>query len=387
MLTTTTGQYVDITESGKYIGTFPLNSNKIIELSNNTVEISNGKVHMLNANCPDKLCMHQGYINNENSSIICLPNQVVVTVCKPDDALKASAFYFNTYIELTAYNCNDENILKNALDICAKYEQICSRTSLDSELYKLNHRILPVYKKIDDINYYKISDELYDMIKIGMRYSKESHGVFNIAIAPVTDLWDFTSGNNTIPSESAISSALSYTSINDIYIKEGNLIGFASDNNMIDLGGIAKGYVADVIKEYLKDNNVNMGIISLGHNILCIGDKFGESFKIGIKKPFSDNDTITTLDIHDKSVVTSGIYERYFKVNDSIYHHILDSFTGYPVQNDLNSVTIISDTSTEGDILSTLLFSLGTEDAIKYDKEHDDIKVILINRKNEIVKE
>ena len=385
-LTATTGQFIDITEAGKYIGSYSLDTNQTIELTNNTVEIKNGNVHMLEANCPDKLCINQGFVDTDNASIICLPNQVVVTVCQPGDALKANGFYFNTYVELTAYNCNDESLLSNALDICAKYENICSRTSADSELYKLNHRLLPLYGEKDGVKYYQVSDELYDMIKIGLYYSLESNGAFNIAIAPVTDLWNFTGGSNVIPSEGQVKAALAYTNYEDIHVADNNLIGFASDKNMIDLGGIAKGYIADVLKEYLVSNNVHMAIISLGHNILCIGDKFGESFKVGIKKPFSENDVITTVDVSDKSVVTSGIFERYFEVDNTIYHHILDSSTGFPIQNDLSSVTIISDSSTQGDALSTLLFSLGSERALEFDRSHDDIDTVLIDRENNIIR-
>lgn len=384
--TASTGQYIDITESGIYIGTYSLDDNQLIKLKNNTVEIKDGKVHMLEANCPDKLCINQGFVNTDNSSIICLPNQVVVTVCKPDEALKASGFYFNTYVELTAYNCNDKKLLNEALNICAKYENVCSRTNESSELYKLNHRELPLIYEKNGIKYYQVSNELYDMISIGQYYSETSNGKFNIAIAPLTDLWDFTGVSNSIPSKEKIDAALAYSSYKDIHVAKDNLIGFANNNNMIDLGGIAKGYIADVLKDYLLSNNVHMGIISLGHNVLCIGDKFGESFKVGIRKPFTENDIITTVDVTDKSVVTSGIYERYFKHNDVIYHHILDSSTGYPIQNNLSSITIISDTSTQGDALSTLLFSLGGEQALDYDKKHNEIETIIIDRNNNILK-
>jgi len=385
-ITAKDGQYIRISEDDRYIGTYPLDSDKIIALTNNTVEIKNGRVHMHDAKCPDKLCVNQGYIDKSGESIVCLPGKVVVSVTDSVEVTKVSGFYFNTYIEVTAYDCESDSVMNGILNICEKYEKICSRTDTSSELYRLNNRLLPVADNIDGINCYKISDELYEMIAIGLDAGSKTDGIFNIAIAPVSSLWNFTDGSKVLPSSDEIENALKYVSLDDIYLYPDNMIGFATDKNAIDLGGIAKGFIADIIKEYLLSNNVHSAIISLGHNILCIGDKLGLPFKVGIKMPFDDTKVITSVDIRDKSVVTSGIYERYFEIDEKIYHHILNPASGYPIDNDLSSVTIISDTSTEGDILSTYLFSLGKDGALNYDNTHDSISTIIINRDNKIVK-
>ena len=122
------------------------------------------------------------------------------------------------------------------------------------------------------------------------------------------------------------------------------------------------------MKDLLVKKGVNSAIINLGGNVLCIGSKpDGTPFKVGIQKPFADrNETEAVMDITGKSVVSSGIYERCFKQGGKLYHHILNPQTGYPYDNGLISVTIISDQSVDGDTLSTTCFALGLEDGLKF---------------------
>lgn len=133
----------------------------------------------------------------------------------------------------------------------------------------------------------------------------------------------------------------------------------------LDLGGIAKGFIADKMKAYLQSKKITSGIINLGGNVLTVGEKSdGSDYTVGIQKPFDESgEPICTVKVKDKSVVTSGIYERYYRVDGKLYHHILDTTTGYPVNNNLYSVTIISDSSCDGDALSTTCFALGIDKA------------------------
>ena len=155
----------------------------------------------------------------------------------------------------------------------------------------------------------------------------------------------------------------------------------------LDLGGIAKGYVADKLKDYLKSKDVKHGIINLGGNILLIGTKPDKSnYHIGIQKPFSSTrDYIRIVDTKDKSIVTSGIYERYYEIDGKIYHHILDAKTGYPVENELASVTIISDKSVDGDALSTLIFTKGLEDGMEIINNTANIEAVFITKKGSVI--
>lgn len=381
------GAYLRITQNGKEIGSYPLSDDKIITLDTNTVVIKDKCAYISQATCPDHLCINQKEISLAGEEIVCLPNKLVLTITDSNTQSVAEGFYFDTYIKITIYNNSSDKLCREALEICSKYETICSRTNPESELYKLNHRLTSALDGDYDYPHYQISDELYDMIKIGLYYSEVSGDCFNIAIAPVSEQWDFKKSDPSIPDSSSISDALQYTNSSDIILNDDGTISFKSENNMIDLGGMAKGYIADKIKDHLTNNGVDSAIISLGGNILCIGDKSGTPFTIGIQKPFEPSGTyITTVTATDSSVVTSGIYERYFKKDDIIYHHIIDSKTGYPINNDIYGITVKTKKSIDGDCLSTWLFSLGTEKALEYADKNPDIEIIIIDKNNNILK-
>ena len=181
-----------------------------------------------------------------------------------------------------------------------------------------------------------------------------------------------------MPEDAAIKEALSHVSYDTIRFGAGtssetalpvyNTVTLNDPQAAIDLGFIAKGYIADKLKEYLLSRGVESACISLGGNVITIGEKpDGSPFRIGIQEPFSaDGTSIGTIDIQDLSVVTSGIYERCFYEDDILYHHILDTATGYPVENELASVTIICDSSTKADALSTSCLCMGLENGRQY---------------------
>ena len=162
-------------------------------------------------------------------------------------------------------------------------------------------------------------------------------------------------------------------------------ITLPSDDIQFDVGAIAKGYIADRLKDFLVKKGVNSAIINLGGNVLCIGSKpDGTPFKVGIQKPFADrNETEAVMDIAGKSVVSSGIYERCFKQGGKLYHHILNPQTGYPYDNGLISVTIISDQSVDGDALSTTCFALGLKDGLKF-AEKKGVQAVFITEDYEL---
>ena len=157
------------------------------------------------------------------------------------------------------------------------------------------------------------------------------------------------------------------------------LLRISDDELMIDLGGIAKGYIADELKKFMRGCGCSQAVISLGGNITCIGDKNGTGYKIGIQKPFeAAGITATTVTVSDTNVVTSGIYERYFEKDDRIYHHILDTNTGFPVENDIAGVTVICTDSMKADALSTALLCMGVEEAQEYLRGQTDVRTIFI---------
>ena len=274
----------------------------------------------------------------------------------------------------------DQEILDGALALCDEYERIFSRTLPESELYRLNEGQLQ-----EDGGNYSLSDPLAELTAAGLYYGDLSDGAFDISIAPVSSLWDFTSGEGSVPDSGAIASALELVDYRDVSL-EGDEIRFAKEGMQLDLGAVAKGYIADRIKDYLLEQGVESAIIDLGANILCVGSRpGGDPFRIGLQRPFaSHSETVATVEITDKSVVSSGIYERYFEEDGVLYHHILNPETGYPYDNGLVSVTIISDESVDGDGLSTSCFALGLEKGMELINSLPDVQAVFITEDREL---
>ena len=307
------------------------------------------------------------------------------TAADSREPISATEIKLNTVVTVTIYDSQDSDLLTKCMNLCDKYEKVFSRTSADSELYKLNHRKLTPVEGTEDT--YQVSDDLAELISEGLDYSELSKGAFDIAIEPLTSLWDFTAEDPQVPEDSLIQAALPKCDYHNISVdKDKNEITLKTDDTTIELGAIAKGYIADRLKDYLISQNVKSAIINLGGNVLCIGGKPDNSaFKIGIQKPFADrSETIAVMDIRDKSVVSSGIYERCFEQDGILYHHLLNPKTGYPYDNGLIAVTIISDKSVDGDALSTTCFALGLEDGMKLAESLDDVQAFFVTSDYEI---
>lgn len=307
------------------------------------------------------------------------------TAADSQEPISSTAIKLNTAVTVTIYDSKDRDLLTECMNLCDKYEKVFSRTDADSELYKLNHRKLTPAEGTEDT--YQVSDSLAELVSEGLDYSELSKGAFDIAIEPLTSLWDFTAEDPQVPKDSLIQAALPKCDYHNISVdKDKNEITLKTDDTAIELGAIAKGYIADRLKDYLVSQNVKSAIINLGGNVLCIGGKPDNSaFKIGIQKPFADrSETIAVMDIKDKSVVSSGIYERCFEQDGTLYHHLLNPKTGYPYDNGLIAVTIISDKSVDGDALSTTCFALGLEDGMKLAESLDDVQAFFVTSDYEI---
>ncbi len=284
-----------------------------------------------------------------------------------------SAFYFDTIVTITLYE--DEETASELFDGCfalaEKYESMFSTTLEGSDIYRINHAAGAAVT---------VDEETITLIQTGIAYAKASDGAFDITVGALSDLWDFSNNEGEIPSEEEIADALSTVSYQNIII-DGNTVSLSNPETQIDLGGIAKGYIADQMKAYLLEQGVTSALINLGGNVLCVGEKVdGSDYQIGIQEPFSeDGEVIASVSVSDKSVVTSGTYQRYFEVNGEIYHHILDLSTGYPCNSGLSSVTIISETSIEGDALSTTVFLMGLEDGLAYVESLENVEAIFIS--------
>lgn len=278
--------------------------------------------------------------------------------CKADEVNNTQTrVLLDTVVKLTA-DC-DEDTLSGAFDLCSQYEDKLSRTKSGSDVSLLNGSGGAV----------TVSDCTVEIIEKSVYYSDLTNGLFDITVCPVSELWDFK--NQVIPSRDEIAEALKNVDYHSIEIN-GNSVNL--NGKKIDLGGIAKGYIADRVKEYLVENGASSGIINLGGNVIVFGGKY----KVGIQKPFSE-DLAATVELCDKSAVTSGVYQRYIEKDGEIYHHIIDPRTGYGVKSGLYSVTVLGDSSFDCDALSTSCLLLGLDGGMSLIEKTPNTEAVFID--------
>ena len=282
--------------------------------------------------------------------------------------LSEVGFYLDTVIILTAYT-DDDQVLKDAMEECSRYEKLLSATIEGSDVWRINHA---------DGQPVEVSDDTMEVLRCAVRIAELSGGAFDVTIAPVSSIWDFTSGEAVLPDAEKIARAAELVDYTKLEL-EGNTVRLPA-GMMIDPGGIAKGYIADSVKAWLMDKGVRHAILSFGGNVVGIGTKpDGSDWKVGIQDiDKATGEYMLVSRNNGGSTVTSGIYERGFDLDGVRYHHLLSSGTGWPVQNELASVTIFSDSSMEGDALSTAAFVLGTENGLKLIESLDGIEAVFI---------
>ncbi|MFK3660223.1 FAD:protein FMN transferase [Scandinavium sp. NPDC088450] len=259
-----------------------------------------------------------------------------------------------------------------------QYEDLFTVNRAESQVMDINHAagVRPVV----------VSRAVYQLIKCAKAASILPGSAFNLAIGPLVKRWRIGFKGDSVPPEAEITSLLAITQPQDVVLDDAQLSVFLTHKGMeIDLGAIAKGYIADRVRDLLRREGVTEGLINLGGNVQTLGTPQGH-WSIGLKKPFSDADVLVgAMEVSHKSVVTSGTYERYFEQDGRRYHHILNPQTGYPLDNELDSVTIISTDSLDGDIWTTLIYGAGIEKGCQMLKGRDDIEAIFVTKAREVV--
>lgn len=312
--------------------------------------------------------------------LLCMCCMLLVSCAsKPVDSTR---FMLNTICTVTIYaeenkDKTSEELLDEVFDICQKYENMFSRTIEGSDVYRVNNsQGQPV----------EVSDETIEILETALYFSELSDGAFDITTAPLSIRWDFEGESPSVPPDDEIKELLLKVDYSKIKI-DGNNVTLEPPAEAIDLGAIAKGYIADKMAEYLRENGVTSAIISLGGNIYALGDNAegNRPFNLGVQDPKAEDGSILGyLQLSDKSLVTSGDYQRYFTENGKRYHHILDPKTGYPAENGLSSVTIISDSSAVGDALSTACFVLGKDKGLELINSYEGVEAIFIDQDENI---
>jgi thiamine biosynthesis lipoprotein len=284
-----------------------------------------------------------------------------------------STFLFDTYIEIKAL-C-EQSVLDSLNERLVFFENIFSRTREGSDIYLINAAGgAPV----------DVHEETAFLIDQARVFSELSGGLFDITIGAVSSLWDFKEG--IVPSEAVLAEAVTHVDYRAIEL-DGTTVTLADPAARLDLGGIAKGYAADEMARMLRDAGCESALINLGGNIYALGLKpDGTSWSVGIQDPLRERGSLkAVVSARDLSVVTSGPYERSFEQDGQRYHHILDPHTGYPVQTDLESATIISERSVEGDALTTCCFLLGREAAYDLVESRPAVQALLVDNAGEAI--
>lgn len=306
-----------------------------------------------------------------------LPFAVLSGCGQKSEPVTKHGFYFDTVIQITLYDRKYEPLIDDCFALAEEFEQKVSKTRSGSEIYELNHAEGAAVS---------LSEDTLSLLNTGLYYCEKSGGSFDLTIGALAELWDIKNNPGRIPKEDQIAAALTTVGYENILLS-GSTAALANPDTQVDLGGLAKGYMADRMKEYLNEKGVCEGFINLGGNVLVLGPKKDKQpYIIGIQKPFADPGvSLLTLEVTDGTVVSSGVYERYFEKDGHIYHHILDPATGYPFDNGLLSVTILCPRSVDGDALSTTCFSLGVQEGLVLIESLPDTEAIFITEEFELV--
>ena len=272
---------------------------------------------------------------------------------------ESTFFAMDTIMTLKLYEGGDEALLDQAEDRVKELEALWSVTDENSEIYALNHDGTA-----------GLSPETADLLDTALGMCERTGGALDISIYPILRTWGFTTGEYAGPDGETIAALLPM--VDYTQVRQDGTDASLPDGMEVDLGSVAKGCTGWWLAWLLKKNGVTSALLDLGGNIQAVGAKpDGSPWRIGVRDPEGDGN-IGVVEIVDQAVITSGGYERYFEEDGVRYWHILDPKTGFPARSGLVSVTVVGDSGTVCDALSTALFVMGREGAIDFWRQHKD---------------
>ena len=272
-----------------------------------------------------------------------------------------TVYAMDTVMNLTAYGSDAAAALESAeKELHTLDKAVLSRTAEGSELYALNAANGETVR-------FGTEDALPALIETALAISEATNGAFDPTLAPVLDAWGFTKDTRRVPSDDELAELLRHTGRDQVactHTADGWAVAL-SDGAQLDLGGIAKGYAADLLRAQLEEEGVTSATLDLGGDVFVMGKKSdGSDWRIAVKDPGDTESYLGIVSASDAFIVTSGVYERYFEENGVRYHHILDPKTGCPAESGLVSVTVLCENGAWADALSTACFVLGPDGAL-----------------------
>ncbi|SDB05136.1 thiamine biosynthesis lipoprotein [Streptococcus henryi] len=289
--------------------------------------------------------------------------------------LTRSESLLHTVVQIKIYHKGQEKVMEEAIDYIKEMEKLLSTNLEGSDVYRINHAAGEEAVKVDK--------RTFTIIKEALKMSEKSDGKFDISIGAVTNLWRIGDDEARLPSDEGIKAALPFINYKNIKIDEEQETVYIEKGMTLELGAISKGYIADGVKSIFEKHHISTAIINLGGNVLVMGTSPNneKGWNVGVQNPDEvRGDTVGAVHVKNRSVVTSGIYERYLEVDGKTYHHIMNPETGYPVENNISGVTVFTDKSIQGDELSTSLYLLGIEEGMKYIESLDNVEAVFIDK-------
>lgn len=328
---------------------------------------------MKNCGIKDRMCIRKF---RQMVGLLCLGCFLVaVTGCgnteKEPLKTEREIFAMDTFMKLTFYGDKGAGAMDQAVREIHRLETLFSVTKKDSDIARINAASGTAVE---------VQPETYELLGACKTFGDETEGLLDVSIYPVVKLWGFTTEQYRVPSTSECQSELKKVDYKKIELLPKHRIRIRKDM-AIDLGAVAKGYVSQHIMTLCKEQGVSSAIVSLGGNVQAMGKKpDGTSYVVGITDPADGTGIFGTVQVQDKAVITSGIYQRNFEHNGTLYHHIMDKRTGMPAENELASVTVIASQGDRADALATALYIMGEEKAKDYQEKHPEMQLILIRK-------
>jgi len=282
---------------------------------------------------------------------------LLLSGCAPQgQPVSGDVFAMNAYMCVTAYGSKASAAVEQALDLLTTLDAALSTTDEGSEIYAYNRGDTAA-----------LSPATQALVDEGLALGARTGGALDITIYPLVRAWGFTAGSNRIPAQAELDALL------------------AAPSDQLDLGALGKGYAGDVLAAHMREAGVKSALLTLSGNIHCVGAKpDGTPWNIAIQDPNDPTAYLGALPVVNQAVVTSGGYERYFEQDGKTYHHIINPATGYPADSGLLSVTIVADSGTLADALSTALFVMGLEGALAHYEAYGDFEAILVTEEQHV---
>ncbi|SFC71734.1 thiamine biosynthesis lipoprotein [Alkalibacterium subtropicum] len=311
-----------------------------------------------------------------------------LTACDEEDPrglaetpIDRTEFLLGTVANIKVFNENEEEAMDLAFERVTELDEWFAMQKEDSEIAEVNRQagIAPV----------EVSEEVFHVMERALYYAEESGGTFDPTIGAVTSLWNIGQEDAAVPEQEELDEVLDVVDYNLVELDEENQTIFLEEEGMkVDLGAIAKGYITDEAARVLVDEGVNTAIIDLGGDIVLVGNSTrGEDspWRVGIQNPYGERGEILGMvNLADKAIVTSGIYERNIEEDGKSYHHLMNPETGFPFENNLSGISIIADNAMDADAIANIAFSKGVEDGLEYINGMDGVDVIYVTKDKEV---